>query len=103
MNNQFLLPANSKKSALIFGLFTVTDLIIICVGGVFSLTMLFILKNPNLRELILAILPLLIGASLVYPVPNYHNVLQLITNIVNFYTGRKKYYWKGWCVKDETK
>ena len=101
MNNQYLMPANSKKSRLILGFFTQTDLIVCGVGATLTLLMLVILKNPKTWEMILAILPLCISASLVFPVANYHNVLQLITNIVSYYSGRRKYYWKGWCVKDD--
>ena len=52
---------------------------------------------------IIVLLPALISGFLVIPVPNYHNVLQLITNIVTFALGRKRYYWKGWCIKDGEK
>jgi len=33
---------------------------------------------------------------LVFPVPHYHNVMQLLTNIFKYYSGRKKYEWRGW-------
>lgn len=36
------------------------------------------------------------------PVRNYHNVMQLLNNMLDFYTNTRKYYWKGWCVKDDT-
>lgn len=103
MDNQYLVPANSKKSQLIFGFFTVPDLIICCSGAGITLLLLMIFKDPPMWQLILEIIPLLIGASLVMPVPNYHNVFQLLTNIVTFLFGRRKYYWRGWCVKDEFK
>ena len=44
--------------------------------------------------------PAIISAFLVAPVPNYHNVMTLIGNVYKFYTGRKKYYWRGWCVRN---
>ena len=102
INNQFIMPANSKKSRLIFGLFTVTDLIVLGVGILLTVFMLFILKEPKLWETIISAMPLILSVCLVFPVANYHNVLQLVINIVNYLTGRKKYYWKGWCVKDDT-
>ena len=82
--NQFLVPANSKKSRLIFGFFTPRDLIVCAIGGTLTL------------------LPLLMAAILVFPIANYHNVMQLLLNIFDFAVGRRKYYWKGWCVKDDT-
>ena len=58
--------------------------------------------NPTTVELIIAIIPVLIAAGLVMPVRNYHNVMQLLNNMLDFYTNTRKYYWKGWCVKDDT-
>lgn len=101
MNNQYLIPANSKKSRLILGFFTIPDLIVLGVGITITMAFLLVLKNPPLWQLILAIVPLLTAATLVFPVPNYHNVMQLLSNIFYFVLGRKKYYWKGWCVKDD--
>ena len=100
--NQYLVPANSKKSRLIFGFFTPKDLIVCGVGGSLTLMMLIVIKDPPTWLLLLSVLPLLMAAALVFPIANYHNVMQLLTNIFNYAVGRKKYYWKGWCVKDET-
>ena len=102
MNNNYLIPANSKKSMMILGFFTPIDLIIFGIGCGFTLIMLFIFNSSmDLASMMLVLAPALIASFLVMPVPNYHNVLQLITNIVTFLMGRKRYYWKGWCVKDE--
>jgi energy-coupling factor transporter transmembrane protein EcfT len=87
---------------LIFGFFTPRDLIVCGVGGLLTLVILVVLKDPAMWELILAVLPLLTAATLVFPIANYHNVLQLLINIFSFIFNRKKYYWKGWCVKDGT-
>lgn len=100
--NQYLVPANSKKSRLIFGFFTVPDLIACGIGGGLTILLLMILKEPTTLELILAIIPLLTAALLVFPIAHYHNVMQLISNMISFIFGRRKYYWKGWCVKDDT-
>lgn len=102
MNNQYLLPANSKKSQLIFGLFTTMDMWLIAIGASLTVIMLIIINgsNPPLWQLLIAIAPVVISAGLVFPVPNYHNIFQFLTNIVLFYTGGRRYYWKGWCVKD---
>lgn len=98
MQNSYLIPANTKKSQLILGFFTPTDLTIFIVGCVFSFIMLLLVKTLNLGLLILIMMPALISAFLVMPVPHYHNVLQLLTNIFNFYTNRRQYYWRGWCI-----
>ncbi len=102
MNNNYLIPANSKKSMLILGFFTPMDLVIFATGCSFTLILLLAFSaNMELGTMILFLSPALIATFLVMPVPNYHNVLQLITNIVTFLMGRKRFYWKGWCVKDE--
>lgn len=102
--NEYLIPANSKKSQLILGFLTPIDLIIFLVGLTTTLLMLVIFKNPSFILMIGMLLPLLIATFLVLPVPNYHNILQLITNVIMFFTKRRKYYWKGWCISEnETK
>ncbi len=101
--NNFIIPANTKKSQLILGFFTPSDLIIFGTGVSLTVIMLIFMQNASFFELVMILLPALITGFLVLPVPNYHNVLQLITNIVNFYKGRRNYYWKGWCVTDEYK
>lgn len=101
MDNKYLIPANTKKSQLILGFFTKLDLIIFIVGVLWSFLMLVLFGSSlGLLGLILVLLPGLIAGFLVLPVPNYHNVLQLLTNIFNFFKNRRKYYWKGWS-KDE--
>ena len=101
MENNYLIPANTKKSQLILGFFTPVDLIIFVVGCVWSFLMLLIVNTISLTILIIIMLPALIGAFLVMPVPHYHNVLQLLTNIFNFFTNRRQYYWRGWSIYDE--
>lgn len=95
--NQFLIPANSKKSMLIFGLFNTFDLILFGVGVGLTLIMLPILPIDNLVFAAIALAPALITGFLVFPVPNYHNVRTIIKSIWEFYTNRRIYYWKGWC------
>ena len=98
--NGYLIPANSKKSQLILGLFTPVDLAIFLIGCTITIFALIIIKTADLGQMILIISPALISAFLVTPVPNYHNVLQLITNIITFFLNRRRYYWKGWCIND---
>ena len=100
MNNTYLIPANSKKSALIFGLFTGSDLVIASVGIGLSLILMMVLPTGIFWVAILSILPGFIAAFLVFPIPNYHNVRTVIRNAWEFYTTRQKYIWKGWCFEN---
>ena len=101
MNNSYLIPANSKKSLMIFGLFYTFDLILFGTGVGITLLLLLILPIDQLPVAIIAITPALITGLLVFPVPNYHNILTVLIDLWNFVTTRQKYVWKGWCVKDE--
>lgn len=101
--NSYLIPANSKKSMLLFGLFTKFDLILVSSGAGLTLLLLFILSPGSFGVAIICLLPLLITAFLVIPVPNYHNVLTLIREVVDYFYSRRNYKWRGWCYKDEFK
>lgn len=98
--NNFLIPANSKKSQLILGVFNMFDLVVFLIGVGISVILLLLIKTNSLPVLIGLASPALISAFLVAPIPNYHNVMTLIGNIYKFFSGRKKYYWRGWCVKN---
>ena len=102
MNQTYLVPANSKKSQLIFGFFTPKDLVVALLGAACTIALLLMARQGSLKDMLLSALPLCIGAFLVFPVPHYHNVMQLGSNILYFVFGRKKYYWKGWCVQDDS-
>ena len=95
--NNYLIPANAKKSLLILGFFTPLDLIVFGIGATFTIIMLMVIQNSNLTTMIFIVLPLLISSLLVMPVPYYHNVMQLIINIFTFFSSKRKYRWKGWC------
>ena len=95
--NSYLIPANSKKSMLIFGHFNTVDLIIFGCGLGLSFLMMMILPVDQFAIAILSIAPGAISALLVFPIPNYHNVRTVLKNIWIFYTTRQKYIWKGWC------
>lgn len=99
----FLIPANSKKSMLIFGLFNQFDLILFGCGLGITFILVFILPLDELAGVIGALAPACITGFLVMPVPNYHNIMTLIGSIYQFYTGRRNYIWKGWCVSDGEK
>ena len=97
MKNNYLIPANSKKSQLILGVFNMTDLTVFLVGLGITVFLLLIIKSDDIGVMLLLASPALVAAFLIAPVPNYHNVMTLLGNIYRFYTGRKKYYWRGWC------
>lgn len=100
MQNNYLIPANSKKSQLMLGFLNPADATILGVGIGISVLLLLIIKSNNLGVMIGLISPALIAVFLVAPIPNYHNARTLIGNIYRFYTGRKKYYWRGWCASN---
>lgn len=101
MEEHYLIPANSKKSQLILGFFTVVDLFIFAIGLIYSIALLIIVQTTKIQIMLLIILPALISTFLVLPVPYYHNVNQLITNVIQFFTKTRRYYWKGWCASSE--
>ena len=98
MKNNYLIPANSKKSQLILGVFNMTDLTVFLTGLGITVFLLLIIKSEDIGVMLLLASPALVASFLIAPVPNYHNVMTLLGNIYRFYTGRKKYYWRGWCI-----
>ena len=96
----FLIPANSKRSMLIFGLFNKFDLILFCSGLGVSFILLLLLPLDSIWVALLAIAPGLITGFLVIPVPNYHNIITVLKSIFEFFTNNQKYIWKGWCYYD---
>ena len=97
----YLIPANTKKGMLYFGLFNTFDLILFGTGLGISLLMLIALPVDELLWALIAIAPGLVTGFLVFPIPNYHNVLTVIKNVWTFYTTRQQFVWKGWCVNEE--
>lgn len=101
--NNYLIPANSKKSQLILGFFTGVDLILFGSGVGITLILLLTIQSANMGVMLLILAPALITGFLVMPVPYYHNVLQFIVNIYTYFSERRRYYWKGWCYDVEDK
>ena len=97
----FLIPANSKKSMLIFGVFDIFDLIMFASGLGISILLLLLISPNSLWGAVIDIAPAMVCGFLVMPIPNYHNMRTLIMEVYNFYTRREKFIWKGWSVKDE--
>lgn len=100
MNGSFLIPANSKKSRLLFGLFTWFDLAMFGLGVGLTLILLMFVPLQSTLITVIVLAPGLITGFLVMPVPNYHNVLTFLQEMINFYMERRQFEWKGWCIHD---
>lgn len=96
----YLIPANSKRSALIASMFEPFDLGLLVTGIAITLGLLFLLPDTSFVAILFKLAPALICAFLVMPIPNYHNTLVLIREVMTFLTSRNQYYWKGWCIYD---
>lgn len=101
--NGYLIPANSKRGTLIFNIFRKIDLVLFSCGVIFTLTLLAIVPTENMVAVSISLLPAAICGLLVMPVPNYHNVMCALASIYNFYTGRRRFIWKGWCSYEQFK
>lgn len=98
--NGYLIPANAKKGTLIFNVFRPFDLWLFGIGIVVSLLLLAIVPSTNLVLVAIALMPGCVCGLLVFPIPNYHNVLCALGSIYRFYTLRRNYVWKGWCFNE---
>ena len=98
MGEQYLIPANSKKSMLILGFFNPTDLIIFLTGVIITFILLMSIKTNSLKEAAFIITPALISSFLVIPIPNHHNIRTFIYNVYNYFANRRSYFWRGWCI-----
>ena len=96
-NNNFLIPANSKRSMLIFGIFRRIDLIIFGSGGILTFLLIFINNPQTLMDVFIDLLPFLITGIMIIPVPNQMNIWSFKVNIYAFLTNQRDYRWRGWC------
>ena len=96
--NNYLIPANTKRGQLIFSIFRPIDLIVFVVGVAITLILLAFFQTSTAGLLILTLLPAAIAAFLVLPVPNYHNMLIIIIDIIDFISNNQRYIWRGWCI-----
>lgn len=101
--NGALVPANAKKSLLIFGMLRPIDAIILGTGISISVILLIIFSNGGTIITLISCIPMLLSLALVLPIPNYHNTLVALQSIFRFYNERRRYIWKGWCIYDEFK
>ncbi len=96
--NNYLIPANTKKGQLILGLFRPIDLILFGTGIFITLIFLITIQMTSTLITILILLPALVTGFLVVPVPYYHNMLIVISELIEFFKNQRKYEWKGWCI-----
>ena len=102
MDREFIIPSNSKKQCLVFGFMQWTDVIILGIGVAITFILFMIFPITTLPIAIICLLPILISAFLVFPIPNYHNTRCLIYIVFRYYIKDiKKYYWRGWCYQYE--
>ena len=97
MDNNFLIPANSKRSMLIFGIFRRIDLIIFASGGLLTFLLIFINSPVTLMDVFIDLLPFLIAGAMIVPIPNQMNLWSFTVNIYAFLTNQRDYRWRGWC------
>ena len=97
--NNYLIPANSKKSQLIFNVFRIIDLIILLIGAFITTMLMFIFKGDTVKELAIKLAPVGICLFLVMPLPFYHNVLVYLQEVVIYFMNPRTYYWRGWCAR----
>lgn len=97
-NNNYLIPANSKRGQLILNLFRPKDLVIFLSGTLTSFLLLMIFSNnlESLLSIVLILLPAIIAGLLVMPIPYKHNFLVFLQTMYEYLTSRQKYIWKGW-------
>jgi len=101
--NLYIIPANSNNGKLIFSLFTRFDLVLLLTGFGISVGSILLFSPYTIQGLLISLLPLIITAALVIPIPNYHNVYTVIKEVIEFFYNRRNYKWEGWCSKDEFK
>ena len=97
MNGQFLIPANTKRGKLLFGLFRPFDLWLFAGGVLTTFILVAFLPLSSDWVTLLCLGPAVICAFLVMPVPNYRNVRTFFKSMREFYSGQRQYKWKGWC------
>ncbi len=97
----YLIPSNTKKGALIFSLFRPIDLIIFGSGIGLTIMLLLIFSADGTVSTLLLLIPLVVSGILIAPIPNYHNVLVVLQEIIEFLSTRQRMVWKGWCAQED--
>ena len=99
--NQYLIPANSKRSMMILGLFEPIDLIIFGIGALITLILMFVINDvETIKSVAIILTPAGIGMVMVLPIPNHRNVWNFTANVYTYFSSQRNYRWRGWCVID---
>ena len=94
----YIIPANSKKSQLIFNVFRPIDLFgILLPGALLTVIFLFVFPGDSISAIIIKLAPVSLALFLVMPIPFYHNVLVYLREVYIYFSTQKRYYWRGWC------
>ncbi len=96
----YLIPSNTKKGALIFSIFRPVDLIIFGAGLFFTFMLLIFIPAPDTFWTLVILSPAAVAGILIAPIPNYHNTLVVLQEVILFLNTRQKLIWKGWCFLD---
>jgi hypothetical protein len=99
MQNSYLIPANSKRSMLILSLFAPIDLMILGAGSAISLIMIMAMSSQTktVMDIMFMLMPVIVCAAMVIPVPNHRNLWQLTVHVYSYLMSVRQYAWKGWC------
>ena len=94
----YIIPANSKKSNLIFNVFRPIDLFgILLPGALLTVLFLFIFPGDSISAIVIKLAPVSLALFLVMPIPFYHNVLVYLREVYIYFSSQRRYYWRGWC------
>lgn len=94
----YIIPANSKKSQLIFNVFRPIDLFgILLPGALLTVVFLFVFPGDSISAIIIKLAPVSLALFLVMPIPFYHNVLVYLREVYIYLSSQRRYYWRGWC------
>ena len=101
--NNYLIPANSKSGQLILGIFRPFDLVLFGTGILITFFFLAIMPLSSTFVTILVLSPAVVTGFLVIPVPYYHNILNILIEMYQFFENDREYVWKGWCFRSGEK
>ena len=94
----YIIPANSKKSQLIFNVFRPIDLFgILLPGALLTVVFLFVFPGDSISAIVIKLDPVSLALFLVMPIPFYHNVLVYLREVYIYFSSQRRYYWRGWC------
>lgn len=95
--NQYLIPANTKKSLLIFNMFRLFDLLLLLGGALVTTVLMFAIPDLGVWGIVIKLAPVSCCLFLVMPIPYYHNILVFLKETYIYYTSPTRYLWRGWC------